>query len=340
VLRRRWRDVRGQSPPIDDRFIADVSRSAACRLIALRVGSLIRGIAMVIISADALLVLPLPIPWPLTLAVVVGLQMGSGLATRWVYVALTGASSVSYGYGGTSRYTALGDSFAGLAARQAVCSSLIGIGAICILGAGLVLALGRGDDELWLAALDVPALLSWLLAAAFLVLGVAISVGAVRLERRLRRRAMRSMTRLVPRVNADRPLVVFLRPFAADALTVQAHAGPRRAIFGDLVPRRVEYLEDVSTSMLWSVGSVVAVSDPRAPSNSTLGAAHHRLSPDEDWQTVVRDLLEQAVAIVLIPGTTPSVAWEVATVLGTKRLAAKALFVNPHVDQQQASSTV
>lgn len=336
VLRRRWRDLRGRGESIDDPCIVDVSRSAASRLVAVCVGSSLRGIAFVIMSATALLASPLPIPWPLTIAIVVGLQIGSHLATREVYRALTGASSAGYGYGGTTRYTGPGHSLVGLAGHQVVCSSVMSLGAICILGAGLVLALGRGDDDVWLSVLDVPALLSWLLAAASLLLGVAISVGAVRLERRLRRRTMRSVTRLSPRENADGPPVVFLRPFAADTLMVHAHAGPRRAIFGDLVPRRVEYLEDVATWMLWTVGSVVAVSDPRTPSNSTLGAAHHRLSPNEDWQTVIRDLLERAVAIVLIPGTTPSVAWEVATVLGTKHLAAKALFVNPNVSQQQA----
>ena len=44
------------------------------------------------------------------------------------------------------------------------------------------------------------------------------------------------------------------------------------------------------------------VANPSGRAEPTLGAAHHPVGPGQDWQLVVRQLLDRALAVVLVPG--------------------------------------
>jgi hypothetical protein len=128
---------------------------------------------------------------------------------------------------------------------------------------------------------------------------------------------------------APRTTVVFLRPFHSDTLVVPAHSGQYRGTDWALLPRRTAFLEDVATRLLWARGQVIAVGDPRGGSTSTLGAARHPLTADTDWQTSVYELLEHAVAICLVPGSTFGISWETHVVIGIPRFLKKAIVINP-----------
>jgi hypothetical protein len=140
---------------------------------------------------------------------------------------------------------------------------------------------------------------------------------------------MRRETTLLPSATAEGLPIVFLRPFGSTSLMLPAHAGPRRDGLSMLLPARSEFLEDVATWLLWSRGEVIAVADPHRRGTRAVGAGHHRVPASKDWRDAVSRLLETAAAIVLVPGASPGVTWEIAQVLGTSEYARKALLLNP-----------
>ena len=168
----------------------------------------------------------------------------------------------------------------------------------------------------------------WVLGVVFFAVGALLTVAGTAVDRRVKRRSMRRETALPIRRGAKSP-VIFLRPFGTEELLVPAHQGPRRDGIAQILPRREEFLEDIVTWMLWTRGDVLAIAKPGAGAERTVGAAHHVLRDETDWKAAVAKLLEGAAQVVLVPGTTPGVSWELERVRASNNLARKTLLVNP-----------
>lgn len=328
VLLQRWRDLR-RPRSSDGDLIVDLSRVAAARLVALRAGSIVRGVAYLVLIGAVVFEPPQPMVAVL-LAIVIYGQWPK--AANAVFLRFVNYRSRAYTIS-ASDYV-LGRAWVRSVGRGWLAYALPLVGVGLMLVAGLVIA--RGSDSLispipgiYVQHTGLP---SWVLSLWYFTAGLAVLSAGRAVERHLRRRTMRRESGLNPnRANRLdwRPPVLLLRPFESDKLTVPAHSGPRDSLFGILVPTRVQFLEDAATWLLWSIGPVVAVADPRGRSTPTLGAAHHRLPGHADWQKAITDLMDRAVAIVLIPGASSGVAWEIDQVLRTPKFATKALLINP-----------
>jgi hypothetical protein len=328
---RRWKDRR--APLLNRRTeddVVDLSRRAAAYWIGQRVGAAVRAIAYLTLVTAAVTQADLIIA-------VLALIAAIWTLGQWQKVANLGFFQVAADHFAGFSLAAMRYLFPGH--RRGVVRYLVKAGPgllltiagmVSILGAGVPLAAGSGT-----LALGIPGLYSqptslpyWAVSAIGFAIGLTLYVAGTRAERSTKRRLMRRETK-PSRWRPKGQQMVFLRPFGSEELRVSAHAGPRRDGIGMLMPRRTEFLEDVLTWLLWSRGEVVAVARPGAGRLRTVGAAHHGVKAGRDWTEAVGDLLRRATGIVMVPGTSPGVAWEFEQVRANPGYARKALVVNP-----------
>jgi hypothetical protein len=330
ALARRLRSLIGPPSGGEADGVVDLSRRAAAYLVGIRVGSFVRGISYLILIGCVV-----SRAGPVT--AVLALLAAIWLYNRWrgvaglAYSALTGSGHTAFGESALKyqfpshrrgRVWNLGES--------TPATVLSATGLALILAAGLPLAFNSDTlispvPGLYVRHSSLP---PWALALAVLVPGAALTLAGARLDRAVKRRAMRRETTL-PERGDRRPTVVFLRPFGIEQLRVVAHQGPRRDGIALLLPRRDEFLEDVVTWLMWSRGEVVAIADPRVGSPQTVGAARHPVSPDRDWTETAAAALKVATAIVLVSGSTPGISWEYEQIRKSPPLSRKTLVVNP-----------
>lgn len=108
--------------------------------------------------------------------------------------------------------------------------------------------------------------------------------------------------------NDNRPPVLYLRSFADDAITA-AGVSSGAAWSGLAVKTEEEQLAKV----LSAIGPVVAVGRP-GEALPELGAYRIYLREDE-WKERVAELMREAALVVLRPGNTPNVRWEISQVM-------------------------
>jgi hypothetical protein len=328
-LRRRYRDLTKRREASEGQIV-DLSGVAAARRIAVAVVSVFRWVGIAMIAA-AVLLHPTP-------AVAILMLFGAiwiGKRATWfgnlAYLALTGDASIAFA-DGAWRYA-----FPGYRRGQATVLRRRVVGTfVASAGAGLLLAsalpiiyasdtLPSPIPGIYVQHSGLP---GWLLTGIIFAAGALGSVLAAWLERRVRRREMQEESGLLPRTDGDDPPIVFLRPFGSEMLDVASHPSGRRDGLATLLARPAEYFDDVVTWLMWSEAEVVAIADPASRLRPTVGAAHHLISDDQDWHRVVEDLLDRALAIVVAPGATPGVRWEVERVRAAPERVAKAFLLN------------
>jgi hypothetical protein len=336
TLARRRRDLRAAVPDRGGSSgLIDLSLPAAAYALGIRVGGVVRGatylglVACVLFHFNLILTL-------VTLAAVIWIYNHWQKAANIVFYGV--ASDISLAFNSSAhayQFPSHRRGWIGNFLNLGPGMTLSVVGIALILTAGLPLAYHSDSlispiPGLYLQHSRLP---PWLIGIVLFASGATIAWAGAWIEHRAQRRAMRRESRIVPRRLGKRPAAVFLRPFGSELLTVPSHPGPRRDGLSLLLPRRKEFLENVLTWLLWAGGEVVAIAQPGAGSTKTVGAAHHQLKPDTDWQAAVRKLLDKTTAIVLVPGTSSGVAWEERTVLGIPDYARKALIVNPEPGQ-------
>jgi len=153
-------------------------------------------------------------------------------------------------------------------------------------------------------------------------LGVTFAgAGLYRLSRALSRAGARQAL-----VADPRPSALYLRSFADDSLLLPTIASARRPLF-ELFSLRGAY--PFEESVAWELNSyapVVAVGRPGGTLRS-LGAAREHLA-QESWRDEIADRMCDARVIVLAPGETEGLAWELGAIVHDGHLA-KTLFVFP-----------
>ncbi len=139
-----------------------------------------------------------------------------------------------------------------------------------------------------------------------------------------RRRSMNSRTAREIQSRDPRPPVLLLRSFEDDGRHGDGEGGHFRHGFLTF--------EEIIVGALQMRGPVIAIGRPgeRVPS---VGAAREYLSHDI-WQQRVGALMRDASLIVLVVGTTPGLAWELARVRELNLLD-KLLIVLPNVDEDE-----
>ena len=112
--------------------------------------------------------------------------------------------------------------------------------------------------------------------------------------------------------NDNRPPVIYLRSFMDDTITA-ATVSSGLAWRGLAVKTEEEQLAKVMTT----IGPVVAVGKP-GEELPELGARRIYLS-NEEWKERVTELMCKAALVVLRPGNTPSVLWEISEAMAQVR---------------------
>ena len=161
---------------------------------------------------------------------------------------------------------------------------------------------------------------------AFALGGLGVSfVGAVlyRLSRALSRAGARRALAADPR-----PPALYLRSFADDSLPLPTIASARRPLFELFSLRGADPFEESVAWELDSYAPVVAVGRPGGTLRS-LGAAREHLE-QESWRDEITERMHGAKVIVLAPGETEGLAWELGAIVRAGHLA-KTLFVFPPV---------
>lgn len=168
-------------------------------------------------------------------------------------------------------------------------------GAALVAGlTGVILARGEstlvpsqsGDDA------EIPAAV---VAAPGALLALALAAGAVGFYRRGRRLGALDARALMNR--DERPIVLYLRSFSDDDVTIRTAVAGRRSLVEQLSPRRFDRFEEAVAWELNRTGPVVALNPP-GTDLAPLGAARTSL-PNEDWQSVIGQWMESAALIVL-----------------------------------------
>ena len=132
--------------------------------------------------------------------------------------------------------------------------------------------------------------------------------------------------------NADtRPPILYLRSFEDDDLALPVALSPRRPLTELFTLRTTDPFEESITWELDTYGPVTAVGRPGTDPTS-LGAAREFL-PNETWKDGVEDRMAAARAIVVVPGTTSGLEWEIAAITSAGHLD-KTVFVLPPVEDE------
>ena len=157
---------------------------------------------------------------------------------------------------------------------------------------------------------------------------VLLAAGAL-LRRRAHRLAALDADEVLRR--DPRPMVLYLRTFADDSLTIRTATNARRSFIDRLSPRRFERFEEVLVRNLTMIGPVVALNPP-GTDLAPIGAARETL-PADDWQSTIAGWMTDARLIVVgAPPEviTPGFGWELHAV-DAQGLWSKTLLVLPPV---------
>jgi hypothetical protein len=126
-------------------------------------------------------------------------------------------------------------------------------------------------------------------------------------------------------------MVLYLRTFADDSLTIRTAIHARRSFVDRLSPRRFERFEEVLVRKLTETGPVVALNPP-GTNLAPIGAARETLAADH-WQPTITGWMSDAQLIVVGAApelVSPGFRWELRTI-DSKRLWYKTLLVLPSV---------
>lgn len=129
-------------------------------------------------------------------------------------------------------------------------------------------------------------------------------------------------------INGSRPPVLYLRSFADDAITAAGVSSG--AAWGGLA---VKTEEEQLAKVLSAIGPVVAVGKP-GEELPELGA-HRLYLREEEWKERVTELMGEAALVVLRPGNTPNIWWEISQTM-THVSPARRLLVLPFNSEQYA----
>lgn len=140
---------------------------------------------------------------------------------------------------------------------------------------------------------------------------------------RLLRLRRRSASRDI--ASRGRPPILFLRSFQDDYLSLSAAQRMFDFVFGGNTPRR--RLEEVVTETLSMLGPVVAMDDPGKPGQFLQGASRDDALAS-DWRSRVSEYIDSAQLIVVIPGATAGIEWEMEEIVRRGALS-KMLVVLP-----------
>jgi hypothetical protein len=127
--------------------------------------------------------------------------------------------------------------------------------------------------------------------------------------------------------------VLYLRSFEDDDLGLPSVLSPRRPFTELFTLRTADPFEEAIAWELSTYGPVTAVGRP-GHALASLGAAREYLANDS-WQAGVLDRMLAAQSIVIVPGLTSGLQWEVATAVAAGHLD-KTVFVLPPVDRRQS----
>jgi hypothetical protein len=282
--------------------VVDVTSTADRRRRAARLRLVLQLVGVAVASPGMF-----PFTWPLGLVFVAG---GIALAGLPSVVAVRtdrheGATALSPLFTGRRRLRVAAHS-----AASAVCV-LAGLAGMLLFGVGTVITSP-------LFGLNV----------VIVMVSVALVVAGTLLYRRARRLAAYTAREVL---RADpRPMVLYLRAFADDTLTIRSATYARPLLLERLSPRGFDRFEEVLARNLTAIGPVIAI-NPTGTDLAPLGAARETLDPD-DWQSQVAQWMREARLIVF--GAAPitpaaGLAWELATVDGQQRWASTLLVLPP-----------
>ena len=211
-----------------------------------------------------------------------------------------------------------------------VSGAIMGVTAFAVLGVGVAYFL-KGVRYVILKPTLAQLRWSDLLGLAPRTVGIVFAIGGLlmvalgaalwRIARALGRARVKEVLRFDPR-----PPVLYLRSFDDDAVPLPIIASARRPLFEFFSIRGADPFEECVAWELDSYGPVIAVGRPGA-SLASLGAAREHLS-DDTWRDEVAARMNSAGWIVLAPGETAGLAWELQSIVSGGHLA-KTVFVFP-----------
>jgi hypothetical protein len=161
-------------------------------------------------------------------------------------------------------------------------------------------------------------------AVAFTLGGLAVTfvgAGLYRLARALSRAGAQAVL-----ADDPRPPALYLRSFADDSLPLPTIASARRPLFELFSMRGADPFEESVAWELNSYAPVVAVGRPGGTLRS-LGAAREHLE-QASWQDEIAERMTDSRVLVLAPGETEGLAWELGAIVRGGHLA-KTVFVFP-----------
>jgi hypothetical protein len=263
----------------------------------------------------------------LAVGIVADLTGGASLPSSVLAILLLGAGAVAGRC--RSRATRLGftsarwrDAYVRLFAgkRPLAAAILLVLVAALLIGSTWLLSTASiglgGDSPNW-----------WIVVAS--LAGLALSAVPYRAARRIASLNAREAVR-----KDERPVVLYLRSFADDEITVRVQMSGASSLLEVLWPRRHERFEDVVAKILSRMGPVVAVGW-RGGLLPPAGAARDVLSDDE-WRQGVERWMTDAQLIVVLIGRTVGLAWELHQ-LSELQLWNKTLLLFPPIDDQELS---
>lgn len=182
-----------------------------------------------------------------------------------------------------------------------VAATLFALGFVCFFGA-------RGGTE--------PLYLGWILSWT----GLYVVLARYRVSRRRTQLALND--RAAETLDANRPLVLYLRPFMTSGRLdvvnpMQARAD--RFLLGKYFDAELA----VSLALEGRAG-MIAIGD----TGKSVGAAK-LVTEDERWRELLVRCAERALAIVVVPYRRPSTMWEVRYLFSRPELLGKTLFLMP-----------
>jgi hypothetical protein len=201
-----------------------------------------------------------------------------------------------------------------LSAPRLFAAIALAVGSLLALLSGIVLLLTQSVVLLpWLLELrrEIPGGDYTVNLVAFALLGVSVLA-----YRRARQHLAPSGDQIQAR--DDRPPVLLLRSFGDDMI--------------HLVGEQWRSFEEILTKQLWQIGPVVAIGRPGEPL-PPLGAAREYVS-NEAWQERLKELTDAAQLIVLIPGRTEGIRWEIRRILSVGKLSRAVIVVPPLSDEE------
>jgi hypothetical protein len=132
-------------------------------------------------------------------------------------------------------------------------------------------------------------------------------------------------------------MVLYLRTFADDSLTIRTATYARRSFIDRLSPRRFERFEEVLIRNLTMIGPVVALNPP-GTNLAPIGASRETLDADH-WQSTITGWMTDARLIVVgaaPEAMTPGFGWELRMV-DSQRLWPKHCFFSRRCPTSQCA---